>query len=229
MPLGRLFLKSMLGALAAVLVIGLTYAAASAKGERTLTWEELSPAMPDLRAPFSHLTDDQFADLYDLFQLVQWQALPQSANDTGLAQQIEELTTGLKARSIDTDALLRKLNDRINEYERVEQTPVAELNGQVFRLPGFVLPLEFGEEQTVSEFFLVPYYGACIHTPPPPANQIVLVRLDQSYAVKSLYEAVWVTGRLKVVKNDRKLGYSDGVGQVASAYELEDVKIAPYQ
>ena len=52
---------------------------------------------------------------------------------------------------------------------------VKSLDGQNIRLPGYIVPLEVNEEGRTTDFLLVPYFGACIHTPPPPANQIVLV------------------------------------------------------
>lgn len=72
---------------------------------------------------------------------------------------------------------------------------VPELAGQMVKLPGFVVPLE-SDGETVRTFLLVPYFGACIHMPPPPANQIVHVELDDAVPVDSIYDAVWVTGEL---------------------------------
>ncbi len=74
---------------------------------------------------------------------------------------------------------------------------VPELAGQVVKLPGFVVPLE-SDGETVRTFLLVPYFGACIHMPPPPANQIVHVELEDAVPVDSIYDAVWVTGELSL-------------------------------
>lgn len=75
---------------------------------------------------------------------------------------------------------------------------VPELDGQAVRLPGFVVPLEADTEK-VSEFLLVPYYGACIHVPPPPLNQTVhvITRPGKEYTGE-LFDTVWVSGTLKV-------------------------------
>ena len=51
---------------------------------------------------------------------------------------------------------------------------VEEYNGKQVKLPGFVVPLEYSDKGRVKEFLLVPYFGACIHYPPPPPNQISL-------------------------------------------------------
>ena len=81
---------------------------------------------------------------------------------------------------------------------------VGSLNNKLVKLSGFVVPLE-GDGKTVSEFLLVPYFGACIHVPPPPSNQIVLVRTGgKPVRANQLWDMVWVTGQLKTerAKND---------------------------
>ncbi|MFQ3248437.1 MAG: hypothetical protein ACI9O6_000239 [Glaciecola sp.] len=70
-----------------------------------------------------------------------------------------------------------------------------ELNGQFVKIPGFVVPLE-GDADNITEFLLVPYFGACIHVPPPPSNQIVYVKFSEGVPINNLYDAVWVTGIL---------------------------------
>mgnify|MGYP000132321726 CR=1 FL=1 len=99
-----------------------------------------------------------------------------------------------------------------------------EFNGQDISLPGFVVPLEYDENQNVTEFFLVPYFGACIHTPPPPANQIVLVsphsQLKLSKPLESM-DVVWVEGELKEARTQTQSG--------VSGYSLEAIQIYPYK
>lgn len=71
-----------------------------------------------------------------------------------------------------------------------------ELNGSTVKIPGFVIPLE-GDENSVTEFLLVPYFGACIHVPPPPPNQIVYVKFPQGAPIQQLWDVVYVVGTLK--------------------------------
>lgn len=73
-----------------------------------------------------------------------------------------------------------------------------ELNGIQAKLPGFVVPLEIADEGKISEFLLVPYFGACIHTPPPPPNQIVFVSMAKPIELESMWEPVWVEGTFSV-------------------------------
>ena len=78
--------------------------------------------------------------------------------------------------------------------EAVRSAPVVgDLDGRTVRLPGFVVPLDFDGTET-SEFLLVPYFGACIHVPPPPPNQIVYVTTISGYPLNDVFDAVWVTG-----------------------------------
>ena len=72
---------------------------------------------------------------------------------------------------------------------------VPELNGEHVKLPGFVVPLDVVGDK-VASFLLVPYFGACIHVPPPPPNQIVYVEFEEPVKLESMYDPVWVIGKL---------------------------------
>src|ERR1700742_1362770 len=67
------------------------------------------------------------------------------------------------------------------------------LEGATVRLPGFIVPLEAVKSGDVSEFLLVPYFGSCIHVPPPPPNQIVYVHATRLSGFESIYDAYWIT------------------------------------
>lgn len=70
------------------------------------------------------------------------------------------------------------------------------LDGALIRMPGYVIPLELGSDG-VHTFILVPYVGACIHTPPPPANQLVFVSAVKPWPSDQLWDPVWVTGEMR--------------------------------
>lgn len=73
-------------------------------------------------------------------------------------------------------------------------TPVVDsLNGRQVRIGGYVVPLDF-DATTVKEFLLVPFVGACIHVPPPPANQIVYVQVPKGVKINKMFDPVYVTG-----------------------------------
>lgn len=98
---------------------------------------------------------------------------------------------------------------------------VPELDGKRVKLPGFVVPLEMDAE-SIDEFLLVPYYGACIHVPPPPANQTVhVVTVKGGEYRGKLFDTVWVTGTLKVENLSSDMG--------EAGYRIEGAKIEPYE
>jgi uncharacterized protein len=95
------------------------------------------------------------------------------------------------------------------------------LNGTTVRVPGFMVPLE-DWEQRVTEFILVPYFGACIHVPPPPPNQMAHVLMSGDRRVEvNLWDPVWVVGTLIIENVDSPYGV---VG-----YQLTAERLLPYE
>ncbi len=98
---------------------------------------------------------------------------------------------------------------------------VPELAGVRARLPGFVVPLDTVDDK-VASLLLVPYFGACIHQPPPPPNQIVHVRFAEPVVLESMYAPVWITGVMKLERYSglAESGYAmDGQGIEEYRYE----------
>ena len=95
-----------------------------------------------------------------------------------------------------------------------------EIDGKAVRVPGFVVPLEFDDNQVITQFFLVPYFGACIHMPPPPPNQIILVNYSTGLELDALYDPIWISGMLKVSLTENSLG--------RSAYSMDMHMFEPY-
>ncbi|WP_263147173.1 DUF3299 domain-containing protein [Pseudomonas sp. RIT-PI-AD] len=96
---------------------------------------------------------------------------------------------------------------------------VAALNGKSLRLGGYPVPLETDGKGRNTLFFLVPYPGACIHVPPPPPNQIVLVRYPKGVRLDDIYEPLWVSGTLKVEK------VSNDLADAAYALDATQVRL----
>lgn len=118
----------------------------------------------------------------------------------------------------DSDPIVLEVQAKLKEL--LASSPVNEqLEGQNIKLAGYLLPLEY-DGMTTSEFLLVPYFGACIHVPPPPANQTIYVKSKVPIEVEGLYDAVWVSGKLKV---EHKVSqYAD------SGYFIESGQIEQY-
>ncbi|MBE3670160.1 hypothetical protein BOO25_14650 [Vibrio navarrensis] len=95
-----------------------------------------------------------------------------------------------------------------------------ELNGSKVKIPGFVIPLE-GDANKVTEFLLVPYFGACIHVPPPPPNQIIYVKFPKGAPVQELWDVIYVVGTLKTETVSHELAETAYViqGDAIEAYD----------
>jgi len=100
------------------------------------------------------------------------------------------------------NAALEKLRQ---EWDNAPGNPL--LNGAEVRIAGFVVPLE-REGNALREFLLVPYFGACIHVPPPPANQIVHVVSPKPVPNAATMDAVWVSGKLALFPTSTAMGRS---------------------
>ncbi|AIW15187.1 DUF3299 domain-containing protein [Vibrio tubiashii] len=96
-----------------------------------------------------------------------------------------------------------------------------ELNGSKVKIPGFVIPLE-GDANMVTEFLLVPYFGACIHVPPPPPNQIIYVNFPKGAPVQQLWDVVYVIGTLKTETVSHELAQTGYVIQGTEIAEYDD-------
>jgi hypothetical protein len=92
---------------------------------------------------------------------------------------------------------LTTANDDRYQQALVSTRIVQNMDGQAVQIPGFIVPLTFNDEQTITEFFLVPFFGACIHVPPPPPNQIIFVTYPQGLKLTALYDPFWISGVLK--------------------------------
>lgn len=103
----------------------------------------------------------------------------------------------------------------------LESTRVVDgFNNTKIRLPGFVVPLEMKDEFTAVEFLLVPFFGACLHMPPPPPNQIVYVKYADGVKLSSYQDAFWLEGTLKVETTASDMG--------TAAYTLVVDSVTPY-
>lgn len=91
------------------------------------------------------------------------------------------------------------------------------LDGAKVKLAGFVVPLEYKGDE-IREFLLVPYFGACIHSPPPPANQIVHVVASKLPASFQPMHPFWVKGTMQLDHSVTDLGIS-GYRMLADSIE----------
>ncbi len=137
---------------------------------------------------------------------------PENPFMTMSQEKIDQLMDG----SEESEAELARLQEEFN-YAPV----VDKLDGQRVKFPAYITPLEYNPEKGMKEFLLVPYVGACIHVPPPPANQVVHAQSPRAVEFKSMYDPVWAIGVMKTetVKSDL----------AESGYRLEVEEVLPYE
>jgi len=193
---------------------------ASAEEIRELTWDDLIPQELDFSDPFENLTEAQLYNLGTVAQYREQQARKEEKPDPSKFYYDEALAE-LKADDIDVDGLLA-IREEITEKRRARGTAAnAELNGKTIRIPGYLLPLEYDDKKVV-EFLLVPWVGACIHTPPPSPNQIVHVKLASGFDMgDDMFTPVWVNGQIKTEKNNPELSFVDGKQNIDVSYVMQ--------
>jgi len=200
---------------------------ADAEEPRTLGWEDLSVKVSAADNPFATLSTEQLIALSDVAGLRARKARGVTLTPEEVAIEQKALTK-LKQDSVDVDGLLAK-RDTIAEKKRAAASTVnPALDGKVIRIPGYVLPLEFSGTK-VTEFLLVPWVGACIHTPPPEPNQIVYVKPDKAFDIRRMFDAVWVTGRIAATGSKRSVEIVDGSADIDVGYSLRASLVEPYQ
>jgi hypothetical protein len=132
-------------------------------------------------------------------------------------KQVAELRQDLSKLS-DSNARAAAILKRMREVWD-HAPPVAAMDGATVRIAGYVVPLEASSRRH-AEFLLVPYFGACIHAPPPPANQIIHVSADPRTQRLHTMDTVWVSGVLAVTRSESEMG--------ASSYRLDARAVEAY-
>lgn len=98
---------------------------------------------------------------------------------------------------------------------------VDTFDGKKIRMPGYTVPFSYDAKAEISEFLLVPYFGACIHAPPPPPNQTIFIRTDKPILLKDLPQAVWIEGTLHAEKQESDLA--------DAAYIIDLTRVEKYE
>lgn len=178
--------------LSVLFTIGLlTALTVSADGARTVTWDELLPP-EDLEA----LTNP-----------------PEYLNEIEDGSFEDQISNSL-------EQALSLAGDDAYQQALVSTKVVPEMDGQQVRIPGFIVPLSYDKAQRVTAFFIVPYFGACIHVPPPPPNQIIYGEFGEGSAMADIYDAYWITGVLHTTLTENEMA--------TSAYSLTVTDITLY-
>lgn len=157
---------------------------------------------------------------------VDWQdLLPKQDLDALLnpPASLQDIQDGSAADSYTSKIKSRAPTKNDNRYQQALSSKIIkpEFNNRAIRIPGFMVPVEFNDEQTVTTFFLVPFFGACLHMPPPPPNQIIYAEYEPGIKLDSLQDPFWIEGTLSttLVEND----------MATAAYSMTVDSISKYQ
>jgi len=158
---------------------------------------------------FSTLNPTQAAN----YKEIDWVALMPEDDLSALLNRPEflnDIADGSAADSVDDFASKQLEDEQAQRYQQalVSTRVIEAFDGKAIRIPGFIVPLEQNDEQKATAFFVVPYFGACLHMPPPPPNQILYVEYKEGIAVENLYDPYWFEGTVKIDNHESALGTS---------------------
>lgn len=147
------------------------------------------------------------------YEEIDWVALMPAEDLSALLDRpdyINDIADGSAADSLDSLTSQTPADEKARRYQAaLTSTNVIDaFNGKAIRIPGFVVPLEQNDEQEATAFFVVPYFGACLHMPPPPPNQILYVEYEEGLSVENLYDPYWFEGTVNIENHQSALGLS---------------------
>ncbi|MCU4674156.1 DUF3299 domain-containing protein [Catenovulum sp. 2E275] len=159
------------------------------------------------------------------FKMIEWpELLPKDDLDALMdpPDYLTQIMDGSENDTLEAFKQTEKLDDKTKRYQQAlsSHRVIAEFNNKKIRIPGFVVPIFVDQSQKAISFFIVPYFGACLHMPPPPPNQIIYVDYEQGLTVNNLYDPFWFEGTITIENTTNDIA--------ASAYQMNIKRISPY-
>ena len=191
-----------------------------------LSWQDLVKQV-EFDDPFEALTMDQLLDLRSVARMRELETQGREAGED-TQRDVEKAVQRLESADIDIDGLLARRAEIRELREQRARAVVDDLDGRQISMPGYALPLEYSGTK-ITEFLLVPWVGACIHTPPPPPNQIVYVKSKNGFENKGRFSPVVVKGKMTVKNAKKDLFLVDGSADIDVGYTLQASAVEPYE
>ncbi len=220
---------SRLSSFAAVALAAMLMLVTEVHARKVIKWTNLLPQATALPDPFNVLTQDQRFDI----ETIIW-ARGMTTEERELEHNRQPVEDAAKYErefrkaGLNLEKLIKDQQAYEAETARRQKLVNSALNGTDVKIAGYLLPLEFSEKGE-KDFLLVPYVGACVHVPPPPANQMVLIRLAKKMVVKDLYTPVWISGQMKTKQSSKALNLVDGSRNVTVGYHIEGARAEIYK
>lgn len=168
---------------------------------------------PEKAADNVHYQEIEWPDLMPKEDLDALMNPPEYLDDIADGSEEDALEDNLKMQQEEPD----------DPYEKalVSTRVIPEFDKRKIRLPGFIVPLDFDDHQIITTFLLVPFFGACIHYPPPPPNQIIFATYEPGLSLDDLSDAFFVEGTIFTELKEHDLA--------TSAYSMTIDRILPYE
>ena len=210
-----------------IAVAALCAMGAGASQIEQLEWSDLQLKI-EFEDPFKKLSEEQLLHLGTYARVENLKEKAPERVTPAMQAEVDEGLQILESQGIDFQDLLAKRAEITELREQQGTAVVTELDGKQIRMPGFALPLEYSDKK-ITEFLLVPWVGACIHTPPPPPNQIVYVKVEKGFKTNGMFEPIWVSGELMAKPLTKNLYLKDGSADIGVGYTLVANSISPYK
>ncbi|MEM1001526.1 MAG: DUF3299 domain-containing protein [Bacteroidota bacterium] len=206
--------------LALIIVTLLITTALSAQDYKLLTWKDLEPEQ-DFEDPYEKL---ELAQLRQLGELAYYREIEQIAKDELTPYELkrkDSLAKWLTEAKVDYEYLF-KIRPKVEEMRaKMANNMNKKLDNTNIEISGYLLPLNFNQGKA-NEFLLVPWVGACIHTPSPPKNQIIYVKTLEWMDAIELYDPVVLSGLLEVEDRVSELFLGDGTADISTGYNVSN-------
>lgn len=183
-------------------------------GDSIDEWTEKQDA--DAGDPTASQSANDYPAGYD--ELTWEDLVPAGFTGDDIYARYEDRLAALDDGSPEADAIYAEMQAEYDSLDSVNE----ELDGAKVNLAGFISPINY-QDEIVTEFLLVPYFGACIHVPAPPGNQTVFVTLDESEGIPidDTWDAIWVAGTMSVDTSVTEIG--------TASYTLTDATTGLYE
>lgn len=160
------------------------------------------------------------------YQLVQWTDLMPEDDLQALLnppEYLDDIADGSPEDQLSSQVSRAISNAKDDRYQQalISKRVRPEYDQRKVKIPGYIVPLSFDDNMVINEFFLVPFFGACIHVPPPPPNQMIYISYKKGLTLESLYDPFFIEGTI-VIKEHK----TDEMG--TASYSLNVDKVYPY-
>lgn len=194
-------------------------------GMEKIDWEQLVPPVDPLKSPYKTLPREMIRDFHLVWSIYKRNV---AGNSSDYQDRLANKSIkALEAAGVDVRATINDMVEYIRLKKENESVLVEELNGKSVSIEGYLLPTEFSGDRIV-EFMLVPSDGACVHTPVPPLNQLVYVKVPGGINNPGLFTPVRVGGRISTEARKHTMSFSDGQSEVEAGYSMNATQVERY-